>query len=116
MVQLDGLCLLFSTVEDSRHASDTAHAAARTCSLQRARCCGDFYFLHFSLQLNSTIRDPQVLIKLYCMNSELTEASLLMRNMVSPRSSATLRQRMRLHFLAASLSGMVLVTTTSSST
>ena len=57
----------------------------------------------------------QVHAKLYSMNSELTDSSLLMRRMVSASSSATDSWRMRLQARASSRSGMVSVTTSSSS-
>jgi hypothetical protein len=48
------------------------------------------------------------------MNSELTDSSLLMRNMVSAISSAIEIWRMRSQARASSRSGMVSVTTSSS--
>ena len=49
------------------------------------------------------------------MNNELTDSSLLMRSMVSATSSATESWRIRGHARVSSRSGMVSVTTTSSS-
>ena len=50
------------------------------------------------------------------MYSELTDSSSLMRRMVSANNPATLNCRIRVHAVPASDSGMVSVTTKSSST
>jgi hypothetical protein len=64
MVQLDGLCRIFSAVDDSRHLARTTQAAARTCALQYALIGADFDLHYFLQNVGHPRPDDSRLLKL----------------------------------------------------
>ena len=117
-----------SAVHDARHFTAEAQAAARTRALLFALLRNDFdthLGVPFEIALSATRQrvDEAILlfdgsaIRLfdYSMKRELTESSLDMRRMVSAMRPATDSTRIFLQACASGRSGMVSVTTTSSS-
>src|SRR5690606_34886036 len=114
-----------ATVDDRGHQAFAAEAAARTLPPVLAALDLDFMSLGHVVLLPWLMgrlaaagrlpRDQGSLGNLQSTYSELTDSPNAMRRMVSPRSSATLSWRMRSQPSAAGDSGMVSVTTSSSS-
>src|SRR4051794_22764700 len=141
MIHFDRLRRFIRAIDDARHLARAAQTAARTRALRCTRKRRKFNF-HYNLhkldrprpddpflknsnRYKVTASFPQLHVRphftlplhsqIYSTNKELTESSLLMRNIVSASRPAIDNTRIRPHFAPSSLNGMVSVTTISSS-